>query len=183
LGPDLQGFFNSRGHNFVGRGEDNGGFSDALGDIVGSAAALSPLLGPLADNGGQTFTRALLQGSPALDAGDDSLQETPLGLLTDQRGFFRKSGVRVDIGAYELQCAATPIRLAARRMTDERTIELTVTNVPGASITVVCTTNLSQSITMWTSIGSLRETTSGQFQFTETLPTNSQHRFYRVRSP
>jgi len=30
---------------------------------------LTPLLGPLADNGGSTWTMALLPGSPAIDAG------------------------------------------------------------------------------------------------------------------
>ena len=39
-------------------------------------------LGPLQDNGGPTFTHALLCGSPALDAGDNT--DAP---ATDQRGF------------------------------------------------------------------------------------------------
>ena len=31
----------------------------------------APMLGPLQDNGGPTFTHALLPGSPAIDAGTD----------------------------------------------------------------------------------------------------------------
>ena len=56
-----------------------------------------PLLGPLSDNGGATFTHALLSGSPAIDAGSSSV------LTTDQRGagFPRLSGSAVDIGAFE----------------------------------------------------------------------------------
>ena len=41
---------------------------------------VNPLLGPLQDNGGPTFTHALLPGSPAIDAGRS------VGLTTDQRG-------------------------------------------------------------------------------------------------
>jgi len=47
---------------------------------------------------------ALLGGSPAIDAGDDSVLGAPLFLTTDQRGpgFARKSGSHVDIGAFEV---------------------------------------------------------------------------------
>ena len=62
------------------------------GNIVGS----DPVLGPLADNGGPTFTHALLAGSPAIDAGD-TLEPT------DQRGEARPFGLADDIGAFELQ--------------------------------------------------------------------------------
>lgn len=59
---------------------------------------IDPMLGPLADNGGPTLTRAILAGSPAIDAGSNSL-----GLTTDQRGagFARVTGAGADIGAYE----------------------------------------------------------------------------------
>ena len=53
----------------------------------------------MANNGGATFTHALLSGSPAIDAGSSTST-----LTTDQRGtgFPRLSGSAVDIGAYEL---------------------------------------------------------------------------------
>lgn len=68
-----------------------------------------PRLGPLRDNGGPTFTHALLSGSPAIDNGEDSF-----GALYDQRGSAATNGVRnytrfsgtsaiADIGAYEVQ--------------------------------------------------------------------------------
>ena len=53
-----------------------------------------PRLGLLQDNGGNTFTHALLLGSPAIDAGDSSL-------TTDQRGMARPQGSNADIGAFE----------------------------------------------------------------------------------
>jgi hypothetical protein len=58
----------------------------------------NPLLGPLADNGGSTFTQALLPGSPAINAG-----AAVAGVTTDQRGVPRPQGRGPDIGAFELQ--------------------------------------------------------------------------------
>ena len=92
---------NSLGHNLDSDGSC--GFS-ATGDQVGtSVTPFDPVLGPLQDNGGPTFTHALLPGSPAIDAGDDNVLGPPHNLATDQRGFPRKSGAHVDIGAFEHQ--------------------------------------------------------------------------------
>jgi hypothetical protein len=57
-----------------------------------------PLLGPLHLNGGMTATHALLPGSPAIDAGNNTRN-----VGTDQRGdgFPRVLGVSPDIGAFE----------------------------------------------------------------------------------
>jgi len=61
------------------------------------------LLGELGDNGGSTQTVSLLEGSPAIDAGDDSLCPA-----ADQRGVNRPQGAACDIGAYELEEAVIP---------------------------------------------------------------------------
>ncbi|HKJ40154.1 MAG TPA: choice-of-anchor Q domain-containing protein, partial [Anaerolineales bacterium] len=75
------------------------GLTDGVdGNIIGQA----PLLGPLADNSGPTQTMALLPGSPAIDAGDDTVcadADTVNNL--DQRGVARPFGSQCDIGAYE----------------------------------------------------------------------------------
>ncbi|MDX9954333.1 MAG: choice-of-anchor Q domain-containing protein, partial [Anaerolineae bacterium] len=62
------------------------------------SAALSgdPNLGPLVDNGGLTWTLALLPGSSAVDAGNDILCPA-----SDQRGVSRPQRAQCDIGAYE----------------------------------------------------------------------------------
>ncbi len=57
-----------------------------------------PKLGPLQDNGGNTLTRQLLAGSPAIGAGDNATC-----LLTDQRGVSRPPQGNCDIGAFELE--------------------------------------------------------------------------------
>lgn len=62
----------------------------------------TPVFAPLAFNGGPTRTHALPNDSPAVNAGDPAFAN---GTAFDQRGpgFPRKRGMRVDIGAYELQ--------------------------------------------------------------------------------
>lgn len=80
--------------NLLGSGTQTSGTNDIMTD--------SPLLGPLTNNGGPTSTRALLEGSQAIDAGVGSVNQT------DQRGepFVRFAGDQVDIGAYEIQTLA-----------------------------------------------------------------------------
>jgi len=59
-------------------------------------------LGALADNGGPTQTLALLPGSVAIDAGDDTVcDDNPGPNNLDQRGVTRPHGAHCDIGAFE----------------------------------------------------------------------------------
>ncbi len=104
-GLDLSndGVIGSASNNLIGAGDRSGLTNGVNGNQVGSLAApLDPLLGPLADNGGPTFTHALLAGSPAIDAGSN-----PAALANDQRGpgFSRVSGAQADVGAFERQSA------------------------------------------------------------------------------
>jgi predicted outer membrane repeat protein len=55
-----------------------------------------PGLEPLADNGGPTFTHALLAGSYAIDAADEAVCPD-----TDQRGVSRPQGTGCDVGSFE----------------------------------------------------------------------------------
>jgi hypothetical protein len=75
---------------------------EETGLIFGSnnIIGVDPLLGPLANNGGPTFTHALLPGSPAIDAGNPAIPDPP---PTDQRGFARIYGPAIDLGAVEAQ--------------------------------------------------------------------------------
>ena len=62
------------------------------------------MLGPLQSNGGSTQTQALLQTSPAIDAGwpTGCTDAASAPILTDQRGWRRPIGDRCDIGAVEV---------------------------------------------------------------------------------
>jgi CSLREA domain-containing protein len=88
----------SLGHNLDSDGSCN------LDPTIGDLPNTNPLLDELKDNGGPTQTHALLEDSPAIDAGSCS------GYTTDQRGEPRPIDVpdipnvddSCDIGAYEL---------------------------------------------------------------------------------
>lgn len=104
------------GYNMFDDTSDQGsqcGSSSGKHDVITSM----PKVGPLANNGGQTETAALLSGSPAIDAASDALcrtEPTPPGapvardgrvaVPVDQRFISRPQGPHCDIGAFE----ATP---------------------------------------------------------------------------
>jgi hypothetical protein len=88
------GTITSQGYNLSS--DDGGGYLNGPGDQINT----DPLLGPLQNNRGPTFTHALLPGSPAIDAGDPSFTPPP---YFDQRGlpFVRVVNGRIDIGSLE----------------------------------------------------------------------------------
>lgn len=100
------GTFTSLGNNLVASAPaSSSGFTDGvLGDRVGTVAQpLDPMLASAADNGGPTWTRLPMQGSPLVDAGH-STDFPPF----DQNGFPRVAG-GVDVGAAELPIGLTVI--------------------------------------------------------------------------
>jgi len=95
-GEESYGNFYSGGYNLSS--DDGGGFLNDSTDQVDS----DPLLEPLADNGGPTFTHALRADSPAIDAGSAfDMDFNPVD--TDQRGVTRPQGSGDDIGAFEAE--------------------------------------------------------------------------------
>lgn len=103
--PDVtaSGSINSLGSNLIGI------TGTSTGWIASDLLNQDPLLGPLADNGGPTFTHALSASSPAIDAGDNCVLDSscasnnaPSNITADQRGEPRPAGPSVDIGAFEL---------------------------------------------------------------------------------
>ena len=96
-----EGTVTSLGYNLSN--DDGDGFLIATGDQINT----DPLLGPLQDNGGPTFTHALLTGSPAISAGDPNFNPNSFNppMVYDQRGtgFNRVANGRIDIGAFEVQ--------------------------------------------------------------------------------
>lgn len=105
----LSGDFSSLGNNILvdpqmARGFVNGVNNDQVSDATGE---VDPMLGKLANNGGQTDTAALLSESPAIDRGNTCITNgtcsisPPIRILTDQRRNFRGFLNPVDIGAYE----------------------------------------------------------------------------------
>lgn len=113
------GSITSLGYNLSS--DDGGGILTGPGDQVNT----DPLLGPLQDNGGPTFTHALLSGSPAIDAGDPNFTPPP---DYDQRGpgFPRVANGRVDVGSFEVQTQTVAIHLQAsgRKVNGINTVRL-----------------------------------------------------------
>lgn len=107
--PDIVGIVSGDGSNIIGSIAGATGSVGTGSDRVG----INPRLGGLADNGGPTQTIALLAGSPAIDAGDNSLLPSDPNDLdgdgnisvisVDQRGLSRTFNGTTDIGAYESQ--------------------------------------------------------------------------------
>ena len=64
---------------------------------AGDRTAADPMLGPLADNGGPTWTHMPAVGGPAVDSGDPAAA----GAM-DQRGVTRPQGAGPDSGSVEL---------------------------------------------------------------------------------
>ena len=85
------------GANILISGGNNLIQDDTCNPVASDKIGVNPLLGALADNGGPTWTHALLAGSPALNAG--SAAACP---ATDQRGITRPQGPSCDIGSFEL---------------------------------------------------------------------------------
>ena len=101
----------SQGYNVSS--DDGAGYLNGPGDQTNT----DPLLGPLQDNGGPTFTHALSPGSPAIDSGDPNFVRPP---LYDQRGpgFDRVKNGRIDIGSFEVQAYTYPHPNALRQHRD-----------------------------------------------------------------
>ncbi len=97
-GPDCSGTLTSQGNNLI----QNTSGCAIVGATTGNLTGVNPQLGPLQNNGGSTFTHALLVASLAIDAGDNA--SCP---ASDQRGRTRPAdgnndgSAICDIGAYE----------------------------------------------------------------------------------
>jgi hypothetical protein len=98
----FQPTFQSSGYNLIGNGIATGSFM-TIGDVRNVA---NPLLGPLTDNGGPTPTHFPLEGSPAIDTGNDTFapppefdqRRDPFGRVFDGNG---DEVARIDKGAVE----------------------------------------------------------------------------------
>lgn len=111
----LIGAFTSLGNNIVTDARSSTGFTNGINnDQVSNNGTIDPLLEPLGNTGGQTNTRALQSGSPAINAGNNCVWTSScaapaqqLRLFWDQRRGFLRGGIfdAVDIGASEFNGA------------------------------------------------------------------------------
>ncbi len=152
------GTLSSQGFNLVSDGSSS--FA-SQSDQVNT----DPLLGPLQDNGGPVFTRALLAGSPAIDAG----AAVPLSM--DARGVTRPldgngdGTARNDIGAFEAEAisGSTTLTIADVSVNESAT---------SATVTVTSSAPLSGGFTVLVSTdGSLTATAGVDYTTTSATLT------------
>jgi hypothetical protein len=154
--------------------------SDGGGGVLTNATDLintNPMLGPLANNGGSTFTHGLLPGSPAINAGNPGFASPP---DFDQRGSShpRVVGGRIDIGAFEGQLQTAAALLSSPVYLLGNTFQCYVNGSSGINYVVQTSTNLASS--NWVSLA----TNVLPFSFVDTNVINYSQRFYRaVSSP
>src|SRR5262245_60551048 len=133
-GASGQNIVNNNGsivsHGYNLSDDDGGGYLIGPGDQINT----DPMLGALQDNGGPTFTHALLPGSPAIDTGDPNFTPPP---FFDQRGpgFDRVVNGRMDKGSFELQSGTTPTPTPTPSATATVTATPTATSTPTATPT------------------------------------------------
>jgi hypothetical protein len=137
------GTVTSLGYNLSS--DDGSGYLTGPGDQIFT----DPVLGPLQDNGGPTFTHELLPGSPAIDAGDPNFTPPP---FFDQRGpgFNRVVNGRIDKGSFEVQgptSTPTPTLTPTPTATATPTPTSTRTPTPTPAATATATPNATSTST------------------------------------
>ena len=172
-GPDCEGTIFSSDYNLI----QNTSGATITGITTHNILGQNPLLGPLQNNGGPTFTLALLPGSPAIDKGKS------FGAATDQRGRPRiydfpatanaVGGDGSDIGAFELTPPVLTIAQAGKNVlvswpATEIGYTLESKNSPSASV-------------LWNTVPGSPAIVAARFTVTNTPSTGGN--FYRLRSP
>jgi len=151
-------------------GTGPGGFLNATGDLRNANPQLDPT--GAVDHGGPTPTHALLGGSPAINAGNNTFAP-PL----DQRGFLRAGPS--DIGAFEF--GGPPLRMTSIQRLANGHVVLQAIGVPGAAHTVERAHGLAAP-----AFGPLAPATadsSGRIEFTDTTAVDLDRAFYRLTFP
>jgi hypothetical protein len=135
------------GQNFDGASIISHGYNlDSEGSChltaVTDQPGADPLLGPLQDNGGPTFTQALRPGSPAIDAIPWGMNGCGTTLYSDQRWQARpeSAGGACDIGAYEVEgtgqalggwvTGLTPHSVTCQNITTGHVVTLSASTLP-----------------------------------------------------
>ena len=128
----------SQGYNLI----QNTANCDISGDLTGNITGQDARFGLLADNGGPVKTHALIDGSPAIDAGNPAAPGSGSNACaaTDQRGFLRPLGTTCDIGAFERNGAFSLTRVLPNAGGNTNTVSAIVSGngfVRGAAVKLV----------------------------------------------
>jgi len=163
-GPDFFGTLYSDGFNLI----QNTNNCTIVGVTTGNITGKDPGLAPLQNNGGPTWTHALLSGSPAIDSGTS--YDAP---SADERGVPRPQGLGVDIGAFEFQ-RTVPVFVKIHSFTN---VSLQVWALPGATYALEASANLSQ----WLNVTNFTPGPNGLRDLVDDEVANHPIRFFRVK--
>jgi hypothetical protein len=156
----------SQGHNLSS--DNAGGFLVGAGDKPNT----NPMLDTLKNNGGPGDTLALLAGSPAINAGDDT--KAP---ATDER-FFSHVGVS-DIGAFESNGVLAVLKITS------------IAHLPSGhlilqglgAVSAIHNVEASPDLGHFSFLGEATSNGAGNFQFDDAGAVGLTQRFYRVTLP
>lgn len=139
---------NTSGYNLTGSGTGCS-FTATTGDVtVSPSTVFTSVLGSLANNGGNTYTHALIDSGAAVDAipnGTNSCGTSPFD--DDQHGSTRPYNSNCDIGAYESTTVPTPTPTATNTSTPTLTPTFTETETPTETPTDTPTPTLTPTFT------------------------------------
>ncbi len=140
---DCDGTLTSEGYNLI---QDITGCT-ITGVTTGNLTGVNPLLDTLLDNGGPTFTHALLAGSPAINAGEPAgcRDQNNALLLTDQRTYLRSGNC--DMGAYEYNSPGQATPTNTPTSTNTPTLTPTATRTPTRTFTATPTRTSTPTVT------------------------------------
>jgi hypothetical protein len=79
--------------------------------------------------------------------------------------------------------ATMPIMLDGSMVLADGTFQLSFTNTPGASFSVLGSADPTAPVADWTVLGNAVEVSPGQFQFIDLEATNEPQQFYMLSSP
>ena len=165
-------------NNLISDAASAGGLIDGIN--ANQVGVSGTILAALADNGGPTATHALVPGSPAIDAGNNTFASLPpfdareLPLFPfDQRGagFIRIFDGTVDIGAFEIQPQL--LQALSCELSEGPAATITWRSTEGTSYDVLCSSDLKNWIVIASEVPATGETTS----YTDETPPAGQAYF------
>jgi hypothetical protein len=162
------GTVTSQGHNLSS--DNAGGFLVGAGDKPNT----NPMLDTLKNNGGPSDTLALLAGSPAINAGDDT--KAP---ATDERVFTR-AGVS-DIGAFELNGIMAVLKITSIVRLTTGHIILQGLGLASAIHNVEASPD--PNVADFNFLGQATSNAAGNLQFDDAGAVGLTKRFYRITLP
>ena len=186
---NVDGDVSSQGYNLIGQWSGSDGWTgpcDIVGPTPSTGLPVNPGLLPLGDYGGPTFTMALSNSSPAIDAGYS------FNCSTDQRGLPRPVnllnqtppclGDRSDIGAFELQALSQQPTYSFTPICDIHCLlnsfRLRFSSIGNATISLQSTGDLRTNT--WSTLPGSLIGTGGIMEFDITNSPDVAQQFYRV---